>query len=80
MLGEIRGLGLMVGVDVLHGTGSAGQRRDEIVDRAFEHGLLLLGCGTEALRFCPPLVLSLDEVDVAVGILDTVLGEITSSV
>jgi 4-aminobutyrate aminotransferase len=32
--------------------------RDTMIERAFGRGLLLLGCGDNTLRFCPPLVVS----------------------
>jgi len=37
--------------------------RDRIVDRAFEHGLLLLGCGKSTIRFSPPLGVTRSEID-----------------
>src|SRR5262249_46762743 len=53
-LGDVRGLGLMVAVDVVRPpdrqTPDPGAR-DEIVQTAFRQGLLLLGCGESALRF-----------------------------
>jgi 4-aminobutyrate aminotransferase len=44
--------------------------RDRIVDLAFERGLLLLGCGENTIRLCPPLVVSQEETDVALDILE----------
>jgi 4-aminobutyrate aminotransferase len=43
------------------------------VQAAFHAGLLLLGCGEFALRFCPPLCISSDQIDRALTILDEVL-------
>jgi 4-aminobutyrate aminotransferase len=65
---DVRGLGLMVGVEF---PGAA--PRDRAVRDAFENGLLLLGCGESTIRFCPPLIVTKNEVDVAVEIFDTVL-------
>jgi 4-aminobutyrate aminotransferase len=47
--------------------------RDDIVQRGFHHGLLLLGCGESAVRFCPPLCISARQVDTALAILSQVL-------
>lgn len=69
-----RGKGLMVGIDILDQDGQlSGQRRDLIVDRAFYHGLLLLGCGKAAIRFCPPLVIDAEQIQTALAILKMVL-------
>ena len=37
--------------------------RDEVVDRAFERGLLLLGCGKSTIRVSPPLSINKNEVE-----------------
>jgi 4-aminobutyrate aminotransferase len=63
MIKDVRGLGLMVGVEF-----GAARVRDQIVRSAFENGLLLLGCGENVIRFCPPLIVSKREVDTAVEI------------
>ena len=77
-LGDVRGLGLMVAVDVVRPEDRqtpdpAG--RDEIVQTAFHQGLLLLGCGESALRFCPPLCITAAQVDTALRILAGVLAD-----
>jgi 4-aminobutyrate aminotransferase len=72
MLGEVRGLGLMVGMDVLAPPGSTltpTQCRDRIVQDAFMRGLLLLGCGESTLRFCPPLCITPAQVQFALRLL-----------
>jgi 4-aminobutyrate aminotransferase len=65
---DVRGLGLMVGAEL-----SDGELRNRVVRKAFESGLLLLGCGESTIRFCPPLIVTKNEVDAAVEIFDTVL-------
>lgn len=51
--------------------------RNQVVQRAFEKGLLLLGCGESTIRFCPPLIVSKSEVDTAVEIFAATLKELT---
>lgn len=76
-LDRVRGLGLMTAVDVLK-EGFVRENlpdvRDQIVQAAFQNGLLLLGCGESALRFCPPLCVSAGEVETCLQILDRVIG------
>ena len=75
-VGDVRGLGLMVAMDVVRpGDPSAldPAGRDQVVQAAFRRGLLLLGCGEAAVRFCPPLCVTARQVDKALEILDEVL-------
>jgi 4-aminobutyrate aminotransferase-like enzyme len=52
------------------------RERNEIVQRCFRKGLLLLGCGQNVIRLVPPLLISRQEADVAVEILDAVFTEV----
>ena len=60
---EIRGTGLMWGMDV-HESASG------VIARAFDHGLLLVSAGEHTLRFLPPLVISRDELSAGLEILE----------
>jgi len=46
------------------------------MQKCFEKGLLLLSCGESTLRFCPPLIITKEEVATAVKIFDAALGEV----
>ncbi|NJR73049.1 MAG: acetyl ornithine aminotransferase family protein [Scytonema sp. CRU_2_7] len=71
-----RGKGLMVAVDLLDDEGNYDpQLRDRILQEAFLRGLLLLGCGKAAIRFCPPLVIDSDQIQIAFQILFEVLTQ-----
>jgi 4-aminobutyrate aminotransferase len=73
IVGDVRGRGLMIGVEIVENkqtSAMAGALRDKIVDLAFERGLLLLGCGANTLRLCPPLVVTQAETDVALDLLE----------
>jgi len=65
--------GVSIGRDLFPGRNAT--RRDAIVQLAFQKGLLLLGCGRNALRFSPPLIVTKGEVDVAMDILDQCFAE-----
>lgn len=64
-----RGLGLMVAVDVVDKHHGQSHARDNVIQEAFERGLLLLGCGKMGLRLCPPLCVLEEQVDKAISIL-----------
>lgn len=69
-LSQPRGKGLMVAIDLVNEQGNPDpELRDRIVDRAFYQGLLLLGCGKAAIRFCPPLVINSEQIQFALKIL-----------
>lgn len=73
IVGDVRGRGLMIGVEIVEDKQSrkpGSLMRERIVDLAFERGLMLLGCGENTIRICPPLVVTQDETDVALDILE----------
>lgn len=75
-IGDVRGLGLMVAMDLVKDGNPAlpdPARRDAVIQAAFRAGLLLLGCGEAAVRFCPPLCVTAAQVDQALEVLDRVL-------
>lgn len=72
-IGDVRGIGLMIGVEFVEDKEtkiSAVALRDDIIDLAFERGLLTLGCGKSTIRFAPPLSTSKSEVDEALVIFE----------
>lgn len=78
VVGDVRGLGLMLGVEIVRSRRSrekAADLRNRIVDLCFAKGLLLLGCGENTIRFCPPLVLTADDVQVGVEIFEAAVRE-----
>lgn len=73
LIGDVRGLGLMVGIELVKNRETkepAPKERDLVIEKCFQKGLLLLGCGESGIRFCPPLVVSKQEVMVALEILE----------
>jgi 4-aminobutyrate aminotransferase len=75
-LSSPRGKGLMVAVDLLDETGNFDKElRDRILQAAFYRGLLLLGCGKSAIRFCPPLVIDNEQIQIALDIINEILLE-----
>lgn len=79
MVGDVRGLGLMAGVELVKDRATkepAAKEAHEVAQRAFRKGLLLLPCGESVIRFCPPLVVNAGAVDTAVSIFADVLGDV----
>ena len=65
-IGDVRGIGLMIGVEFVQDRESkdpAINLRDDVVNLAFERGLLTLGCGQSVIRISPPLSTTKSEID-----------------
>jgi len=75
-MGEVRGRGLMIGIDFVknHETHEGHkQMRDRIGELLFEYGLLMMGCGPSTMRFAPPLCVDQDEIDEGLQIFEHVV-------
>jgi len=80
IIGDVRGRGLMIGVELVRDRQTkerAGRERDAVVAAAFARGLLLLGAGANAIRFSPPLVLTREQADIAIRLFDEALTEVS---
>ena len=78
-VGDVRGLGLMIGIELVRDQATkerAPELRDQLEMMAFERGLLILGCGQNSIRLCPPLVITKDQADFAMATLEECLGSL----
>ncbi|WOX07226.1 acetyl ornithine aminotransferase family protein [Microbulbifer pacificus] len=77
-IGEVRGRGLMIGMELVTDRDSkepAKELCDRLITRAYHNGLLLLSCGQSTLRFMPPLCVTRAQVDEALEMIETSLAE-----
>jgi len=77
IIGDVRGKGLMVGVELVTDRATKARatvERDRVVEAAFARGLLVLGAGRNTVRLCPPLVLTRAQARIAIDILDQAIG------
>ncbi len=65
---EIRGLGLILAIELRHDVA-------KIMQKSSDKGLLILNAGRNVLRFLPPLVVTKDQIDQAITVIDSILGE-----
>ncbi|MBS1821062.1 MAG: acetyl ornithine aminotransferase family protein [Acidobacteria bacterium] len=78
IVGDVRGRGLMMAVEIVkdrEGREPYSAMRDQIVNAAFERGLLLLGCGENSVRLSPPLTILREEAAIAMDILESCIAE-----
>jgi 4-aminobutyrate aminotransferase len=77
VIGDVRGVGLMIGAEFIKKDGSpAADYVGKLEQLAFRKGLLLLSCGKSTIRFAPPLIITEAEVKVGLEILDQCLTEL----
>jgi len=79
IVGEVRGRGLMIGIEIVKDQvtrEAASEWRNQIETLAFERGLLILGCGETSIRLAPPLILSQEEADIGLDILEESIAQI----
>jgi 4-aminobutyrate aminotransferase len=78
IVGDVRGLGLMVAVELVKSQQTREphpEARKKVVRRAFEQGVLILGCGESTVRFMPPLIVERDQIDHALEVLERCITE-----
>ena len=78
-VGDVRGRGLMLGFELVKDRETKERNpelRDRIEMRAFEKGLLILGCGQNSIRLCPPLVITKDQAEFVLDTLEQCMREL----
>jgi 4-aminobutyrate aminotransferase len=76
-IGDVRGFGMMLGVEFVKDKVSReadAKLRDRVEMASYERGLILLGAGTNTIRWSPPLILTKENVDVALEIFDDAIA------
>lgn len=79
IVGDVRGLGLMNGIEFVKDPSTKEphpEARNRVVERAFQQGLLTLGCGESTLRMMPPLIVEKKHADFALDVLDQSISEV----
>ena len=82
IVGEVRGKGLMIGIELVRDQKTkekAPDLRNRIVEMAFHKGLLILGAGENSLRLAPPLVIDEEQARFAISTLDACLSAVERS-
>ncbi|KPK63234.1 hypothetical protein AMJ83_07720 [candidate division WOR_3 bacterium SM23_42] len=87
IIGEVRGLGLMLGVEIVKDrktkeffaprvTREGKNIKEVITGECFKRGLILYGAGISSLRMSPPLMITKEDADAALKILDEVITDV----
>jgi 4-aminobutyrate aminotransferase len=76
IIGDVRGKGLMVGVELINSDGSpAVDIIKEVIKEMGSKGIVLTKCGASALRFAPPLIINKEQAEEGVDIIISVLSK-----
>ncbi len=81
LVGDVRGKGLMIGLELVRDRQTkerAVEERNALVQAMFRRGVLVLGAGKNAIRLAPPLVLTRDQADILLKVMDEALTEVSS--
>ncbi|EME26054.1 acetylornithine aminotransferase [Galdieria sulphuraria] len=70
-ISQVRGLGLLIGLQL-----KDGYTASQVIDRALEQNLLVLSAGPQVVRLAPPLVITQEQVQLALHILNNVFKEL----
>ncbi len=78
-VGDIRGRGLMIGIEFVRDKATkekAPEVRNQIVQQAFQRGLIVLPSGDTTLRISPPLLVDEEQTDFAFDTLESIITSI----
>ncbi len=83
-IGDVRGLGLMIGVELVHDRATKEPAADVVLrvqEEAKRRGLIIGRGGLygNTIRICPPLIVTRNDVDTAIGILDEAFAAVVVS-
>lgn len=65
---EVRGIGLLIGIQIQGNI-------KKFINKCFDKGLLVVSAGTDVIRLLPPLNVTIDEINMAISILENVMVE-----
>jgi 4-aminobutyrate aminotransferase len=79
IIGDVRGKGLMIGIELVKDRNSKEAHPDalhHVENECFKRGLITLGCGVSTVRLSPPLVIDREQCNFALQTLDEVLDSV----
>ena len=82
VIGDVRGLGLMIGLEFVRDRETkeaAGDVRDAVVEECFRRGLIVLGAGSSTIRLSPPLLVDVDQCRFALETLDAAITAVSKA-
>jgi 4-aminobutyrate aminotransferase len=79
-IGEVRGRGLMLAIELVeNGTSPSPKKQVAVLQGLFEAGIIAVGCGSSSVRFCPPLIVEAPHCEQMLTALQAVLQNFQQS-
>ena len=79
IVGDVRGKGLMIGVEIIKDKKSKmkdGEAAHDIIHHAWKKGVVAIGAGENCFRIAPPLVITRDLLDAGLDALEESIKEV----
>jgi 4-aminobutyrate aminotransferase len=79
IVGDVRGKGLMIGVELVEDKESkkpAAQKAVQVITRAWKRGVAVVTCGASTIRIVPPLTIQREMLDTALDIVEDTIDEV----
>ena len=83
IVGDVRGKGLMIGVELVESKESKKplkKRIGDILNRSFRRGVALIGAGVSTIRIAPPLVITEEIAHKALDIVEEIIADVDKEV
>ncbi len=82
ILGDVRGIGMMIGIEFVKDKKTkqpAEKERDAIISYSFNNGLVMLPCGESSIRIIPPITISEKHLSEGLDILEASIRSVNAS-
>ena len=79
IVGDVRGKGLMIGVELVEDKESkkpAVQKAVQVITRAWKRGVAVVTCGASTIRIAPPLTIQREMLDASLDIVEDTIDEV----
>jgi len=83
IVGDVRGKGLMIGMEIVEDKESKkpdAAKANEIMMRSWKRGIVVITCGASTIRFAPPIVITKELVDASLDIIEDVVKEVEKEI
>ena len=81
IIGDVRGKGLMVGVEFVKDQETkerASKELEEVMNKCFRRGLAIITAGGSSMRFAPPLIITREIIDEGLEIFEGAIKEVNA--
>jgi 4-aminobutyrate aminotransferase len=81
IIGDVRGKGLMIGVEFVKDRETKEPASDEVLDimnKCFKRGLAVINAGKSTMRFTPPLIITKELIDAGLDVFESAVKDVSA--